>query len=101
MFSCDVGDRANLTSYNAAGEGFKNAAGALTDPTTVTLEVKKPNGTVTTYTYAAAQIIKDSVGRYSYQLTVDAAGVWSYRWIGTGTVVAAEQDVFFARTSIT
>jgi len=101
MFSCDVGDRVKLTSYNADGEGFKNTAGALTDPATVTLKVKKPDGTVTTYTYASAEITKDAVGRYSYQLTIDQDGVWSYRWIGTGTIVAAEEDAFFVRKSIT
>ncbi len=59
-----------------------------TDPTTVSLLVRKPDGTTTTYTYSAT-ITKDSTGNYSKQVTLDQRGIWYYAWTGTGTCVAS------------
>ena len=73
---------------------FKNASGTLTDPTTVTVKVEDPSGNTDTYTYALSQVIKDSTGVFYYDVTVDEKGVWYYRGVGTGTIVAAGQDKF-------
>jgi hypothetical protein len=73
---------------------FTDAGGAAADPTTVTLEVKDPSGNVTTLTVAAGQIIKASTGNYYYDLAADEAGVWEYRWVGTGNVSQADQGAF-------
>lgn len=61
----------------------------VADPTAVTLEVLDPAGTLTSYTYAAAQVTKDSTGVYSYLLTLDASGAWYYRYKGTGALKVA------------
>ena len=74
---------------------FTDVDGAAADPTTVTLEVKDPSGNVTTLTYAAGQITKASAGNYHCDLAVDEAGVWEYRWIGTGNVAQADQGAFY------
>lgn len=73
---------------------FQNAAGAATDPTTVTCVVTDPSGTQVTHTYqgaAPADIVRTALG--AYQLTVTcspsvagADGLWGYAFIGTGTV---------------
>lgn len=55
-----------------------------TDPTTVALTLTSPTGTATTYTYAAAEITKDSTGVYHRDVTCSEAGEWVYRWVGTG-----------------
>jgi hypothetical protein len=101
MLAFDVGDLIEIRSYESAGDGFKDAAGTLTDPTTVTLKIEKPSGTETTYTYAAVQITRDSAGRFYKQITPAAGehGVWHYRWIGTGAVTAATEGAFFVRES--
>lgn len=72
-----------------------------TDPTTVTLKIKKPDATVLTFTYAAAQVIKDSVGNYHYDympptIAVDpsAVGKYRWRWDGTGAVKASGEGEF-------
>ena len=68
--------------------------GSLTDPTTVALTVKDPNGTKTTYTYAASQVLKDSIGSYHFDVTPTISGSWFYGWQSTGTA-AADSEAFF------
>lgn len=80
--------------------GFKNSAGTLTDPTTVVLKWRVgPDGAVTTWTYLTdAQIVRGSVGLYRADITVTAAGLHYFRWVGTGAVVAAEEGTFSVGT---
>lgn len=68
-----------------------------TDPTTVSLLVRKPDGTTTTYTYAGATITKDSTGNYSKQITLDQRGVWYYVWTGTGTCQSGAEGTITVR----
>lgn len=68
--------------------------GALTDPTTVTCKVKTPDGTETAYTYAAAQVVKDSQGAYHYDFSVGEQGWHYYAFAGTGTCVASSEGHF-------
>lgn len=65
-------------------------SGVLTDPTTVTLQVRTPAGVFTTYTYANSQITRNSTGIYHRDVTLDAEGIWTFRTAGTGAVVAAD-----------
>lgn len=69
-------------------------SGAATDPTTVTLKVRSPAGTVSTYTYGAGQVTKDSVGNYHKDVDASTSGRWLYRWEGTGTAQAADESAF-------
>ena len=90
----DKGDLVRIT-------GAFTVAGTATDPTTVTLKILRPAGTsALTYTYAAAEITKDSVGNYHKDITIDTEGEWYYRWIGTGTVVSESEDYFFVRDAV-
>ncbi len=85
----DVGDKVRLTAT------FTNAAGTATDPTTVTCIVQlRPGLYRSTYTYAGATITKSGTGVYYVDVTVDREGIWDYRWVGTGTVVAADEGSF-------
>jgi len=70
---------------------FKNLATALVDPTTVALAFIDPSGNTTTVTYAMAEITKASTGVYTYNLTLDEAGTFYYRWYSTGTGAGASQ----------
>ena len=92
----DIHDKGDVA--RVSGE-FRNLAGALADPTTIALEVRKPSGTQVTYTYAGAQVVKDSVGVYHYDLALDQAGRWTVRWITSGDVVAAELAKFWVRSN--
>lgn len=73
---------------------FKNLGGALADPTAITLKVQKPDGTSTSYTYAGAQVVKQSTGVYYYDVDLNQAGTWYYRYEGTSACQAAGQDSF-------
>lgn len=73
---------------------FTSAAGAAIDPATVTLKIKDPAGTITAYTYAAAQVVKDAVGSYHYDYTPVASGRYTYRWESAGAGQAAGEGVF-------
>jgi uncharacterized protein RhaS with RHS repeats len=70
-------------------------AGVLTDPTDVTLCYKDPAAVTTVKTYSGAQIIKDSTGNYHYDLDLPTAGLWTYRFESSGTVVGTSPDSTF------
>ena len=73
--------------------------GVLTDPTTVTLKVKNLSGTISTYTYALAQVTKSAVGIYFKDISLDKIGEWFYRWEGTGAVEAANETYLDVKDS--
>lgn len=58
-------------------------AGALDDPGVVTLKIKEPDGTVTSYN--PPTVINDGVGLYHMDFNVDAPGLWTVEWIGFGS----------------
>jgi hypothetical protein len=89
----DVGDGVEVRS------AFTNLAGAATDPTTITLKVRKPDATISTYTYAAAQLTRESAGVFVKSITLDTSGVWTYRFEGTGAVVAADEELLVVEAS--
>lgn len=74
-------------------------SGVNTDPTSVTLSVKVPSGTTTSYIYGSSAIVKDATGQYHYDLTLATSGLYEYRWVGTGTVTAANESSLFAGPS--
>jgi hypothetical protein len=68
---------------------FKNAAGTPTN-TTVVLEVRAPDGTITTPTPA-----NTATGVYHYDQSVTQPGLWWYAFIGTGAVTDTDQGSFY------
>jgi hypothetical protein len=68
------------------------SGGVPTDPTDIKLYVKPPTGSVQTFTYLLSQVVKDTTGMYHYDLTVNAIGVWIYKWQGIGAVVVTSPD---------
>lgn len=68
---------------------FRNVAGALADPTAVTITITDPSGAVTT-----PAAVNDSTGVYHVDVTANVIGVWAYTWAGTGAVVANDTDKF-------
>lgn len=53
--------------------------GVGTNPTSVTLTITSPSGTVTTPSTTSA-----GSGVYTADITCDEAGIWQYVWVGTG-----------------
>lgn len=80
----DIGDKAIVSNT------FSTVAGVATDPTTIVLEYKKPDGTTTSKTYPDT-IVKDGTGVYHIDITMDQAGEWRAKWTGTGSLIAASE----------
>jgi hypothetical protein len=93
MNKYDIGDKVRLTLD-------VQEIGAYVDPSTVVLKVKKPDTTVTTYTYGVgADVVKSATGRYFVLVSITAAGAWYYRWETTGPGQGAEEGAFTALKS--
>jgi hypothetical protein len=74
---------------------FYNSSGAVADPTGVTFKFRTPAGTVTTYTYGVdSELVKDATGQYHVLITASLAGIYQWRFAGTGAVIAAIEDSF-------
>jgi len=69
----------------------------LTDPTTITLVITDPSGNADSYTYAGAQITKESLGIFYKDITVDEVGEWKAVFTGTGACAAVVQSRFAVR----
>lgn len=66
-----------------------------TDPTVVTVKVRQPNGTMTTYVYGTdAAVVKTAAGIYYVDVTTDQRGEWNFRFEGTGACTAVEEQAF-------
>ena len=72
---------------------FADSAGTVTDPTTVTLTITLPDATTT-----SPSPTKDSTGKYHYDYTVVQTGRHTYRFQGTGAVIASTGDREFFGT---
>lgn len=69
---------------------FLDAAGALVDPTDVTCRLRGPESLAA----ISLPVTKESVGKYHADALAEAAGVWFYRFAGSGTVDAAVEGSF-------
>ena len=74
--------------------------GVATDPSTVTLVVRAPNGTETTYDYALAEITKDSTGNYHKDVVASSTGVYAWKWTGTGPASGIDEGTFSVERSL-
>lgn len=104
MREYDVGDLVKVTGT------FTNpdSSDAPLDPTAVRLKVQDPSGNVTKIAYdgnnadpsEAGRIWRSSTGVYNYNIDVDEAGYWHYRWYSTGTGQASDVGYFQAEETI-
>lgn len=102
--SYDVGDRARLGNHtsNTSTGAITDLTGAAADPTVITLTTREPDGTLTVYTHGGSPALqKETTGRYYVDVTLDAEGLWTYRLVGTGAVVVAEEGVLHVRKQVT
>lgn len=85
----DIGDLVKIQGT------FTDTAGVPTNPTTATLRVHKPDGTLDIYT--GAQLSSGGNGIKYVEITPALAGTWLYRWEGTGAVTTVEEAAFVVR----
>jgi hypothetical protein len=90
MNAYNVGDLVRLTATFTSAD-------IPADPTAISCIVKRRYQLApvvsTTYTHPAT-ITKDSTGVYHVDVIPDNEGIWDYRWVGTGAVVAAGESAF-------
>lgn len=71
-----------------------NAVPAVpTDPTTVTLKIKAPDGVVTTKT--TGDLVHDGDGAYHFDVLANQEGRWFFTYEGDGAVQVSSPDAFF------
>jgi hypothetical protein len=78
-----VGDLVRITGT------WTDAGDVATDPTTVLAKHTDPLGATTALTVGTG-ITKDSTGVYYYDIDVDEAGTWLYRFYGQGGGASAQ-----------
>ncbi len=67
-------------------------SGTLTDPSAVTLTVQAPDGTATSYVYLTdAEVVKDATGTFHADIVFATAGIWTWKWLGTGTAAGVDE----------
>lgn len=89
-----------LTAGTTYSHGINTEVWELADPTTVTLSVKDPADTVTSYTYAAAEVTRESLGRFYRDISLNQEGTYQWWWVGTGTVETADDGQFYVSDSV-
>jgi len=70
---------------------FKNVSGTLSNPTTISFMLMRPDGTVVSPTYTQADMSNPSTGVWRFLFTFDEEGRWRYRITSTGTPKTAFQ----------
>ena len=89
-------DRDDLVRATAT---FANSAGTATDPTTVTVYVKNPAGTLSTYIYGTdAEVVKSATGIFYIDVDCNKAGEWHVRFKGTGAVAQTVRGIIRVET---
>ena len=98
MANYDRGDVVRLTAT------FRDIAGAVIDPSTVTLNAVQPDKTIYTRSYGAAapndQLKKSSIGVYYIDFYIAQGGRYGYQWTGDGLAAAVAEGGFFARDEV-
>lgn len=69
-------------------------SGAPADPSTITLTIRKPDGTI-----ATPATTHDGLGLFHADVATDQAGTWRYRFSGTGAAAGAGEKAFRVRAS--
>jgi hypothetical protein len=73
---------------------------ALEDPTVLVFRWKEPDGTITSYTYGVdAELVRDALGLYHVDRTLNAAGIHTWRWKASGLVTDADEKKLKAKPS--
>ena len=75
MDNLTVGDVARLSVE------ITNISGVLADPSTILLYIKLPSSAAESHT---SDIVKDAVGKYHFDLPLNVAGSYGFRWQTTG-----------------
>src|SRR5262245_57694681 len=86
----DVGDFIRATCR------FRDGDHELADPSTISIQLRAPSGTVTTLSYDGVNALtRESLGIYHYDFTTTESGRCRLKWIGEGDVTAVFNGHFY------
>ena len=88
----DIGDLARVSVV------IKNSSGTYTDPTTLQVTIKQPDGTELQADLVAG-LTKTGTGKYYYEFPITQSGTHYYRWVSTGNATGATEGEFEVNTS--
>ena len=86
VYQIDTMIQINASFYNVA-------ANQLVDPTNLALFLLDPNNNETTVN--PALIVRTGIGEYYYNFLPPSAGLWAYKWQGTGDITVTSRDMRF------
>ena len=67
------------------------------DPTNTFASFRKPSGSLTVYEYTVdVELVRDGVGDYHADISIDEAGIWTYSFYSTGNGQASAENTFQA-----
>jgi hypothetical protein len=89
----EIGDTVRLSTTFTVG-------GVPTDPTDVSLVIRSPDGTSVTEDYNPGDIVRDSAGVFHLDLVVTLAGIYAWKWEGTGTAAGVDEGTFTVEVSL-
>ena len=89
----DIGDEFRISIQ------FRDANGALSDPSTVKLTLRSVTGIIAVWDYADGSLTKPSVGNYYRDYTGQLSGDYWGRWESVGNPTLAEEFHFRIRES--
>lgn len=107
LSSFDQGDLVRLGNPSTAtgSTAFTDAAGNAATPSTVTLTVRKPDGTLLVYGYpsagASGTLTIEATGRLFTDVPLNQAGLWCWDMGSTGDPTVLEQASFYVRPRLT
>lgn len=91
----DTGDSKRVTAT------FKDIDDVNADPTTVIFRMRKPDGTITEYTYPTdSEIVRTTVGIYYVEWVFDTFGYHNALFQGTGTITTADRYFCFVKETV-
>lgn len=80
---------------------FTDDDGIAVDPSTVRVRYKPPSSAEVALTYNVnLELVRDGVGMYHADIASTEAGVWNYRWEGTGVAQAVAEAQFRVAASV-
>lgn len=96
-----LGNHSGTNDNGDARAAFKDPVGVATDPTSVTLMLRKPSGALLEYSWPSAgddgTLVKETTGRFYFDVLIDEVGTWFWQFTGTGTVQTREEGEFWVR----
>ena len=80
---------------------FRDDAGDLADPTTMSFGYRIEQGTAITFVYGEdVELVRDALGEYYIDITLTTAGTYAYQFTAGGVIEATVEDAFMCLSAL-